>query len=113
MIEHLDAVLRVIGRIGRYKDRFDAIIFHQLFQRRISLLATASLCQSRATLRNKIAYRQDLDIWMVLKSKLCAEFAYSVSHNPDAQLPIRYGFPAFRSVWVLRCSLETLYGFFR
>src|ERR1044071_2011815 len=73
--QRLDAMPGVTGRVRSQENRFDAVIFHQLFERWIGLLTPAGFGQSRAPIRKQIAHGHNLHVWMILKSKVRAELA--------------------------------------
>ena len=69
VLQHLDAMPGVAGRVGRHEDRLDRVVLDHLFQRRIRLLAAARLGQPGAAVGNQIADGHDLDVRMVLKAE--------------------------------------------
>src|SRR5580765_519567 len=109
---HFDTVAHMAGGVGGDKDSFDAVVLHQFFKGRISLLATTSLGQLGAAVRNEIAHGRDLNVGMILETEVSSKFADSVSDDADANLPVRNGFPILRSVWVTGATFESLDHFF-
>ena len=75
--------------IGGDEYGFDAVILHQFFERGISLLAAASFGETVTAVGHEIAHGDNLDIRMVLKSKVCSELAEPVTNDAEANLPIR------------------------
>ena len=93
MLHGFDAMPRVARSVGRHENRFDRVVFDHLFQRRISLVAAASLRQRRTPLGNQIADRRHRDVGMILKSKGGPELANSISGDPHADFPVRHRLP--------------------
>jgi hypothetical protein len=88
VVEHFDAVLRVVGGVGRYEDRLDCPVLDQLLQRVIGLVAAAGLHQAVSPLGDQVADRDDLDVRMVLEAEVGAEPAHAVTDDPDADLAV-------------------------
>ena len=95
VLEHFDHVPRVARRIGGDEDRFDVIVLHHLFERRIRLLAAGRLGQPGAAIGNQVADGDDLDVGMILKPKRRRELANAVADEADANLAIGDWLPPF------------------
>ena len=98
VLEDLDAVPRVAGGVGGHEHRLDAVVLDQLLERGIGLGAPAGLGQSRAAVGNQVAHGHHLDIRVVLEPELGAELAHPVAGDPDANLAVGDGLPAFRGL---------------
>jgi hypothetical protein len=110
MLEHFNAMAWMTRRIRRDEHSFNAIIFNHFLQRRVGFRTAACFRQCRAAIGDKIAYRYDFDVRMVLEPKCRTKLAKTVPSDPDADFALGYSVPAFRSVWILLCLLETLNG---
>ena len=108
VLEHLDAVPRVAGRVRRHEHGLDPVVFDQLFERGIRLLAAGGLRQLGATIRNQIADRHHLDVRVVLEAERSPELANPVADQPHPNLAVGDRLPAFGSVWVGGRLLESL-----
>src|SRR5215203_1817049 len=89
-------MLRVVRRIGSAKHCFDRVVFDELFERVVGLLAAARLRQTVAAVGKEIAYCHHFDIGMILESKSRPELAEAIADNTHTYLSIRNGFPALR-----------------
>src|SRR5690349_25145668 len=108
VLEHLDTMSRVARCVGRNKYRLDAIVLNQLFERRIRFRTTADLRQFLTAVREQIAYCDDVDVWMVLETKLRTELADAVPNDARTDLAVGNRFPAFGKVWIFGGFLEAL-----
>lgn len=95
VVEHFDAVLRVTGRVGGDEDRFDILVFHELFERGVGCFAFTYFCEGGASVGKEIAYGDDFDIGVVLKAEGGGEFTYTISYESYAYFTIGNRCPYF------------------
>ena len=88
VLEHLDAVPGMAGRVGRHEDRLDRVVLDQLLERGVRLLAAAGLGQRGAAVGEQVADGGDGDVGMVLEAERRAELADAVADDPHADLPV-------------------------
>src|SRR5262245_24009118 len=112
VFEHFDAVTHMAGGVGGDKDSFDALVLHQFFEGRVSLLATTGRGQLGTAVRNEIAHGHNFDIGMILETEVSSKFANTIPDDPDTNLTVRNGFPILRSIRVNGATLESLDYFF-
>src|SRR5882672_8562484 len=113
VLEHIVAMSRMARSIRGDKHRLDLIIFDQFLERRIGLLAAASLRQLSAAIRKKITDCNYFHIRVILKTEISPEFAHAISNNADPKFSIREWLPRLRSIRIHRCTFESLNYFVR
>ena len=69
MFQDLHAMAGMAGRVCGDKYRLDAIVLHQLRQRRIRLGAAACFGQTGTPLRDEVAHGRHFHIGMILKTE--------------------------------------------
>src|ERR1041384_5277102 len=112
VFQHLHAMARMAGSIRGNEYRLDPVIFDEFLQRRIGFGATAGLGQLRAAVGEQVAHSHDLHVRVALEPKLGPKLADAVTHDPNADPPVRNGLPVPRSVWIFGPLLKALNNFF-
>ena len=108
VLQHLDAMPGVTGRIGGDKHGFDLVVFDQFFERGIGLLTAACLGQGGAAVGEQVADSHDFHVGMVLETERGPELAHAEADDADTQLAVGHGLPALGGPGVGRRRLEAL-----
>src|SRR5512140_591050 len=98
VLEDLDAVPRVTGRVRRHEHGFDAVVFDQFFHGGGGLAAADGLGQAGAAIGDEIADGYDLHIWVVLEAEGGAELTHAVPDQTDSNSAVRDRLPTFGGV---------------
>ena len=112
MFKHQRAVPGMAWRVGGHEHRFNLVVFHELLEGGVGLLAAARLGQAGTPIGKQIAHRHHFNIRVILETERRTEAASAVADNAHANLAVGNGNPAFRGLRVGRRFLETLDRFF-
>ena len=113
VIQNLDAVPGVTRRVGGHEHGFNPVVLDHRFERRIGLLAAARLGQFGTPIGKQVADGHHFNIRVVLKTERRTESAAAVSDDAHTNLPIGYGLPVLRGIWIDRSFLEAWDRLFR
>ena len=94
--------------VGGDKNRFDAIVFQELFQRGISPRASAGQGKVPTAVRQKIADRDHFNIGVILKPELGGKFAETISDETDTNSAIRNRSPLLGGVRIRGLFFKSL-----
>src|SRR6185437_3462826 len=88
MLQNLNTMPGMAWSVGSNEHCFNLVVFDKLLKRGIRLCTPRYFCEFGTTIREKVANSHNLNIRMILKSKISRKFAEAISNKAHSDLAI-------------------------